>query len=99
MIRKGKRASKQNEGLATVLTSVFVEKVFYLFPVDHGPGLPVVGLRVGEVVVEGQVELPVVLGQTEQGSLLAGLSQGRELSGSLPLRTLQTVLEKGQEFL
>ena len=52
---------------------------------------------IGEVRVEGDVQLPVVGVEARHGDLVRGLREGHELAQPLPLEALQTVLETRPE--
>ena len=59
-----------------------------LLLVDDGFRFPEVEFRICEVVVEGHIQLPVVLGQAEESSLFAGRRQAGEFARFLALGRL-----------
>ena len=80
-------------------TSILSKGRFQLLLVDNGLGLPEVDLRACEVVVQGHVELPVVLREAEESRLLARLGQDGELPRLLALGGLQAMLESVKRIL
>ena len=73
---------------AADLTSVSHIELLQALPVHLRPRVLVVVVRVLEVVVRGDVQLPVVELQAVYGRLLAGLGEGHEVLHLLTLRRL-----------